>query len=165
MKCPYCTFAENKVIDKRESEDGKITRRRRQCLKCSKRFTTFERVETLDILVVKKDGKRELFDRSKVRTGIVKACEKRPVSAQIIETIVDEVESDIRNLATTEVSSKKIGELIIKRLKKVDEVAYIRFASVYRQFADLEDFEKELLSLTKNLKKSKTLKKSKKENA
>lgn len=165
MKCPYCTFAENKVIDKRESEDGKITRRRRQCLKCSKRFTTFERVETLDILVVKKDGKRELFDRSKIRTGIVKACEKRPVSAQIIETIVDEVESDIRNLATTEVSSKKIGELIIKRLKKVDEVAYIRFASVYRQFADLEDFEKELLSLTKNLKKSKTLKKSKKENA
>ncbi len=162
MKCPYCTFAENKVIDKRESEDGKITRRRRQCLKCSKRFTTFERVETLDILVVKKDNKRELFDRSKIRTGIVKSCEKRPVSAQIIETMVDEVESDIRNLATTEVSSKKIGELIIKRLKKVDEVAYIRFASVYRQFADLEDFEKELLSLTKNLKKSKTLKKASK---
>jgi len=162
VKCPYCTFAENKVIDKRESEDGKITRRRRQCLKCSKRFTTFERVETLDILVVKKDNKRELFDRSKIRTGIVKSCEKRPVSAQIIETMVDEVESDIRNLATTEVSSKKIGELIIKRLKKVDEVAYIRFASVYRQFADLEDFEKELLSLTKNLKKSKTLKKASK---
>lgn len=152
VKCPYCTFAENKVVDKRESEDGKTTRRRRECLKCTKRFTTFERVETLDILVVKKDGRRESFDRSKVRTGVIKACEKRPVSAESIEELVDEVESDIRHLATTEVSSKKIGELIIRRLRRLDEVAYIRFASVYRQFADVEDFEKELLSLTKNLK-------------
>ena len=150
--CPFCAHQESKVVDKREGADGKTTRRRRECLKCARRFTTFERAETLDLLVIKKDGKREVFDRVKLRSGIIKACEKRPISAQEVEKILDEVEADLRKKNVNEVSSKKIGELVIRRLKKIDEIAYIRFASVYRQFADLSDFEKELAMLSKRFK-------------
>ena len=152
MICPFCAHQETKVVDKREGSDGKTTRRRRECLKCARRFTTFERVQTLDLLVIKKDGKREVFDRVKLRGGIIKACEKRPISAQEVEKILDQVEADLRKKNTNEVSSKKIGELVIRRLKKLDEIAYIRFASVYRQFADLSDFEKELAKLSKRFK-------------
>lgn len=152
MICPFCASAETKVVDKREGDTGKTTRRRRECLKCGRRFTTFERVETLDLLVVKKDGRREPFDRVKLRSGIIKACEKRSVSAQDIETLIDEVEADLRKTGESEVSSKKIGELVTKRLKKLDQIAYIRFASVYRQFADIGDFEKELSKLSKGFK-------------
>jgi len=150
--CPFCAHQESKVVDKREGVGGKITRRRRECLKCARRFTTFERAETLDLLVIKKDGKREVFDRVKLRSGIIKACEKRPISAQEVEKILDEIEADLRKKNVNEVSSKKIGELVIRRLKKIDEIAYIRFASVYRQFADLSDFEKELAMLSKRFK-------------
>ena len=152
MICPFCAHQESKVVDKREGVGGKTTRRRRECLKCARRFTTFERAETLDLLVIKKDGKREVFDRVKLRSGIIKACEKRPISAQVVEKILDEVEADLRKKNVNEVSSKKIGELVIRRLKKIDEIAYIRFASVYRQFADLSDFEKELAMLSKRFK-------------
>ena len=152
MICPFCAHQESKVVDKREGTDGKTTRRRRECLKCTRRFTTFERAETLDLLVIKKDGKREVFDRVKLRSGIIKACEKRPISALEVEKILDEIEADLRKKNVNEVSSKKIGELVIRRLKKIDEIAYIRFASVYRQFADLSDFEKELAMLSKRFK-------------
>ena len=152
MICPFCAHQESKVVDKREGVGGKTTRRRRECLKCARRFTTFERAETLDLLVIKKDGKREVFDRVKLRSGIIKACEKRPISAQVVEKILDEIEADMRKKNVNEVSSKKIGELVIRRLKKLDEIAYIRFASVYRQFADLSDFEKELAMLSKRFK-------------
>ena len=149
--CPFCSHDFTRVIDKREGSSGKTTRRRRECQKCGRRFTTFERIETLDLLIIKKDGRREIFDRLKLRSGIIKSCEKRPVSAEEIERIVDEVEAELRKINVSEVSSKKIGELVIKRLKKLDEIAYIRFASVYRQFADLSDFEKELTKLSKSL--------------
>lgn len=148
MICPFCAHEFSRVVDKREGRGGKTTRRRRQCQKCDRRFTTFERVEMLDLLVIKKDGKREIFDRVKLRSGIIKSCEKRPVSADEIEKVIDEIEASLRKNGSQEISSKKIGELVIKRLKKLDEVAYIRFASVYRQFADLSDFEKELSKLS-----------------
>lgn len=153
--CPFCASNATRVLDKREGSGGKTTRRRRECQKCSRRFTTFERVETLDLLVIKKDKKREPFDRIKLRSGVIKACEKRPVSAESIEKIIDEVESDLRKKGLNEVESKKIGELVTKSLKKIDQVAYIRFASVYRQFADVSDFERELAKLSKELKKVK----------
>lgn len=153
MICPFCAHEATKVVDKREGDLGKITRRRRECQKCTRRFTTFERVETLDLLVVKKDGRREIFDRGKLRSGIIKSCEKRAISAENIEKLVDEVESDLRKSATSEVSSKTVGELVTKKLKKLDKVAYIRFASVYRQFADIGDFEKELSRLSKKFKR------------
>ncbi|HSX18634.1 MAG TPA: transcriptional regulator NrdR [Candidatus Saccharimonadales bacterium] len=152
MICPFCSNEETKVVDKREGDGGKTTRRRRACLKCGRRFTTFERVQTLDLLIVKKDGKREVFDRQKVRGGIIKAVEKRPVSAQDVERVIDEIEAELRKSAKAEVQSKQIGDFVIKKLKKLDEIAYIRFASVYRQFADLSDFERELSKLSKGLK-------------
>ena len=152
MICPFCAHEQTRVVDKREGNNGKTTRRRRKCQKCQRRFTTFERVETLDLLIIKKDGRREIFDRVKLRSGIIKACEKRPVSAQDIEELIDKVEAELRKTNVREIPSKKIGELLIRRLKKLDEIAYIRFASVYRQFADLSDFEKELLRLSKDLK-------------
>ena len=153
MICPFCAHKVTKVVDKREGSGGKTTRRRRACLKCGRRFTTFERVETLDLLVIKKDGKREIFDRGKLRSGIIKSCEKRPISAEDIEKIVDEVEASLRKSGASEISSKEIGELVIKKLKKVDEIAYIRFASVYRQFADISDFENELSKLSSKFKR------------
>ena len=149
MKCPYCNYEETQVIDTRETENLETTRRRRECLKCNKRFTTYERVEEADIVVVKKDGRRERFERQKLLNGILKACEKRPISLEKIEKIVDEVESDLRKRDSVEVESKTIGEIVMKRLKSLDKVAYIRFASVYREFEDLERFEEELEKLQK----------------
>ncbi|MBI4039212.1 transcriptional repressor NrdR [Candidatus Daviesbacteria bacterium] len=146
MLCPFCGNQETRVVDKRE-QDNKTTRRRRECFGCSRRFTTFERAETLDTLVIKKDNHREAFDRLKIRNGIVKACEKRPVSADQIEAMVDTVEREVRALSAREISSKKIGELVMRVLRKVDKVAYIRFASVYREFTDLADFQKEVAKL------------------
>jgi len=151
--CPFCVSDATKVIDKRESDFGKVTRRRRECQKCGRRFTTFERAETLDLLIVKKDGKREIFDRAKLRSGIIKACEKRPVSAGSIEKVIDEIEADLRKSGVSEVPSKTVGEQVTKKLKKLDKIAYIRFASVYRQFADISDFENELAKLSKRFKK------------
>ena len=148
MKCPYCNYDETKVTDKRDSDEG-VTRRRRECLKCEKRFTTYERVENIDLVVVKKDGRREQFDRKKLLTGLMKACEKRPVSIDTIEKLVDEIESELRKRETKEITGKDVGELVMKKLKSIDKVAYIRFASVYREFADLETFQKELEKLIK----------------
>lgn len=152
MICPFCSHDETKVVDKRDGDSGKTTRRRRECTKCGRRFTTFERIETLDLLVIKKEGRREPFDRVKLRSGIIKSCEKRPVSAGDIEKIIDEIEAELRKSGKTEISSKTIGDLVIKKLKKIDEVAYIRFASVYRQFTDISDFEKELAKLSRKIR-------------
>ena len=150
MKCPYCLHQITKVIDKRDSEtQNLITRRRRECTKCDKRFTTYERVEEADIIVVKKDGRRERFGRKKLIDGILKACEKRDISLDKVEKLVDEVESDLRKRDSVEVESKVIGELVMKKLKTLDKVAYIRFASVYREFEDLERFGEELEKLIK----------------
>ncbi len=147
MQCPYCGHHELKVIDKRESDEKSI-RRRRECLKCGKRFTTYERIESADLIVVKKDGRRERFDRNKLKSGILKACEKRPITNETIEKMVDEIETELRNEDTIEIPSKRIGELVMRKLRRIDKVAYIRFASVYREFADLESFENELKKLT-----------------
>jgi len=149
MKCPYCNFEETQVIDTRETENLEATRRRRECMKCSKRFTTYERVEEADIIVVKKDGRRERFQRQKVLNGIVEACEKREIPLEKIEKIVDDVESDLRKRDSVEVESRVIGELVMKKLKGLDKVAYVRFASVYREFEDLESFKEELEKLQK----------------
>lgn len=149
MKCPYCSYEETQVIDTRETENLEVTRRRRECLKCNKRFTTYERVEEADIIVVKKDGRRERFERQKLLNGILKACEKRPISLDKIEKLVDEVESDLRKRDSVEVESNVIGEIAMKKLKALDKVAYIRFASVYREFEDLDRFEEELERLQK----------------
>ncbi len=149
MKCPYCSYEETQVIDTRETENLETTRRRRECLKCNKRFTTYERVEEADIIVVKKDGRRERFERKKLLDGILKACEKRDISLDKIEKLVDEVESDLRKRDSVEVESKVIGEIIMKKLKSLDKVAYIRFASVYREFEDIQSFEEELEKLQK----------------
>ncbi len=134
-------------MDKRETDELVTTRRRRECLKCKKRFTTYERVENIDLVVVKKDGRREEFDRDKLRRGLLRACEKRPVSMEQIENVLDKVESQLRKLKDKEVKSSVIGDRIMKELKKIDGVAYIRFASVYRSFADVTDFQKELRDL------------------
>jgi len=147
MKCPYCGFPETKVVDKRDAEGGDAARRRRECLKCGERFTTYERVETSTLTVVKKDGTREQFDREKVLRGIIKACEKRPISRDMMERTADEIEVELRNGGTKEVTSKEVGELVMRKLRKLDKIAYIRFASVYREFTDLSSFEKELKKL------------------
>ncbi|MFW5852792.1 MAG: transcriptional regulator NrdR [Nanoarchaeota archaeon] len=148
MKCPYCGNSDSKVIDKRESGlNQETTRRRRECLKCGKRFTTYEAVEKIEITIVKKDGSRELFDRNKVLVGVAKACEKRPITRDQIEKIVDEIKGELSAMGETELNSTIIGEQIMEKLKGIDKVAYIRFASVYRDFADLNEFEKELKKL------------------
>ena len=144
MKCPYCSFEESKVIDSRPTDEGERIRRRRECLNCQKRFTTYEIIESLPIIVIKKDKSREPFNREKVLNGIMRACEKRPVSLDTIEKIVDDIEASISNSLDREVSTRKIGELIMDKLKNVDEVAYVRFASVYRQFKDINTFMDEL---------------------
>ncbi len=150
MKCPYCENPYTKVIDSRPTEEGHAIRRRRGCEKCGKRFTTYEKVEESIIMIIKKDGRRESFDRNKVMNGIVKACEKRPVSMADIERIVNEIERGLNNLMEKEVESTFIGELIMEQLKKLDEVAYVRFASVYRQFTDVNTFIKEIEKLIGN---------------
>ncbi len=149
MKCPFCDSEESRVVDKRETPDSKSTRRRRECLSCGKRFTTYERVESADIVVMKKDGKREMFDRNKLKLGVMKACEKRPVSQERIERMIDQVENDLRKRDSIEVKSSVIGNIMIRKLKSLDKIAYIRFASVYRDFADIESFQKELKRLLK----------------
>ena len=149
MKCPYCNGLDSKVLDKRETGEDETTRRRRECLECGKRFTTYERVEMVDLVIVKKDGRREQFDRNKLKQGILKACEKRPVHRDKIEKVLDEIETKIRALDSTEMQSRVIGELVIKKLKSLDKVAYIRFASVYRDFADVAAFQREVSKLLK----------------
>ena len=149
MKCPYCNYEETQVIDTRETENLEVTRRRRECMKCEKRFTTYERVEEADIIVVKKDGRRERFQRQKVLNGIIEACEKRSIPLEKIEKLVDDVESDLRKRDSVEVESKVIGDIVMKKLKNLDKVAYIRFASVYREFEDLDRFTEELEKLQK----------------
>ncbi|MCQ2419302.1 MAG: transcriptional regulator NrdR [Clostridia bacterium] len=144
MKCPYCGFQESKVVDSRHSDDCTNIRRRRECLSCQKRFTTYETVESLPVIVVKKDNSRQSFDRNKILNGMVRACEKRPVSMAEMEAAVTDIEQIIQNSLEREVKSEKIGELVMERLKPLDEVAYVRFASVYRQFKDINSFMHEL---------------------
>ncbi|MHC1721324.1 MAG: transcriptional regulator NrdR [Clostridiaceae bacterium] len=147
MKCPYCGFSDSKVVDSRSTDDDVSIRRRRECLSCGKRYTTYEKVEDIPILVIKRNMNREYFDRSKIIGGLIKACQKRPVSRGQIENIADEVEKKITNEMLTEVKSEYIGELIMEHLKKIDEVAYVRFASVYRQFKDVNTFLEEIKNL------------------
>lgn len=144
MKCPYCGYQESKVVDSRHSDDSTSIRRRRECLSCQKRFTTYETVESLPMIVIKKDNSRQSFDRNKVLNGMVKACEKRPVTMADLEQAADEIEQIIQNSLDREVSTERIGELVMERLKPLDEVAYVRFASVYRQFKDINSFMAEL---------------------
>lgn len=147
MKCPFCGFEESKVIDSRPTDEGQRIRRRRECLQCGKRFTTYEVIESLPIIVIKKDKSRETFNRNKLMTGLLRACEKRPVSIDTLDNMIDEIETIIQNSLDREVSSEKIGELVMEKLKKIDEVAYVRFASVYRQFKDINTFMNELNKL------------------
>lgn len=152
MKCLYCAHNETQVIDSRDSEDLSFIRRRRICMKCGKRFTTYEKADVIDLVVIKKDENREQFDRNKVLAGIKRACEKRPISMETINEIVDEIEQALRKHETTEIPSKLIGEMVIKKLKALDKVAYIRFASVYREFEDVKSFQKEVQDLMKTEK-------------
>ena len=147
MKCPYCGYSESKVIDSRPAEEGSSIRRRRECLSCKKRFTTYETVESLPMVVIKKDGSRQSFDRRKVLGGMIRACEKRPVPLGDLENIAAEIEQELQNSMEREISTAAIGEQVMTRLKKVDEVAYVRFASVYRQFKDIDTFMAELNKL------------------
>ena len=153
MKCPYCGFVESRVIDSRPTDEGERIRRRRECLKCGKRFTTYEVIENVPIVVIKKDKSRETFDRSKLLNGLLRACEKRPVSMDTLERIVDEIENLLQNSLDRVVSSQRIGTYAMEKLKTVDEVAYVRFASVYRQFKDINSFMEELSKII-NSKKS-----------
>ena len=147
MKCPYCGYGESKVIDSRPADENSSIRRRRECLSCGKRFTTYETVESLPMVVVKKDGSRQSFDRRKVLGGMIRACEKRPVPLAELEKIAEEIEQDLQNSMEREVSTETIGEKVMERLRNVDQVAYVRFASVYRQFKDIDTFMTELNKL------------------
>ncbi len=147
MRCPFCAHIEDKVIDSRESREGDAIRRRRQCLKCEKRFTTYERIDEIPYMVVKKDGRREKFDRQKVLSGLLKACEKRPVSMGKLAELVDDVENRIMEAPEREISTTEIGEMLVKHLKDIDKIAYVRFASVYHDFQDVEAFFHELKDL------------------
>ena len=147
MKCPFCSHTEDKVIDSRSSNEDKSVRRRRECMKCKKRFTTYEYIEEVPLMVIKKDGRREAFDRNKIISGILKACEKRPVGMEKVEAVVDRVEKELQKSFDKEVKAQVVGELVMDYLHKLDEVAYVRFASVYRQFKDINHFMKELKDL------------------
>ena len=149
MRCPYCGFEESKVVDSRPTDEGKSIRRRRECLKCTKRFTSYEIIETLPIIVIKKDGSRQHFDKNKLIEGMMRACEKRPVSIETIEKAVSDIETDLHNALIREVETVKIGEYALKKLKDIDQVAYVRFASVYRQFENVNMFMEELQQLLK----------------
>ena len=144
MRCPYCNFPESKVIDSRPTDESNSIRRRRECLSCGKRFTTYETVESVPLVVVKKDGSRQAFDRNKILNGLVKACEKRPVSMEVLEKTVSEIEQKLLNSMDREVPSERVGELVMDALKEVDQVAYVRFASVYRRFQDVSSFIREI---------------------
>ena len=147
MRCPYCAHPESKVVDSRPADEGASIRRRRECLACHRRFTTYETIESMPVVVIKKDGSRQSFDRSKVLSGVIRACEKRPVPLDVQEKIVSEVEQAIQNEMDREIPSARIGELVMDKLKDVDEVAYVRFASVYRQFKDVDSFMREITKL------------------
>lgn len=144
MKCPFCGHLEDKVVDSRPTDEGVVIRRRRECLGCGERFTTYEKVETMQLIVIKKDGIRQPFDRQKLINGVIKSCEKRPVSVAQIEELVDDIEKQLLNTMRKEVTSVEIGELLMKKLKDLDQVAYVRFASVYREFKDVDTFMEEL---------------------
>jgi len=147
MKCPFCGEIDNKVIDSRLSKDGNVIRRRRECIICSRRFTTYEHIEEIPVMIIKKDGRREVFSREKVRSGLQKACQKRDISINVIDEFLDELERDLREAGEKEISSNKIGEKIMVKLHEIDDVAYVRFASVYREFKDVNDFVSELKKL------------------
>ncbi len=151
MKCPYCGFFESKVIDSRPTDEGTVIRRRRECLKCQKRFTTYETLEMVTMAVVKKDESRQPFDRQKILGGIMRACEKRPVSIRQMESIVEDIENTLQHSNEKEVSSSVIGEMVMDRIKELDQVAYVRFASVYKRFNDIETFMQELKALKKDV--------------
>ena len=152
MKCPFCGHLEDKVVDSREGKDGLAIRRRRECLRCGRRFTSYERIDEIPFMVIKKDGKREPFDRNKVLAGLRRACEKRPVSPPSLESVADEVEQMLQDAPEREIQTQAIGEKVIERLKELDKVAYVRFASVYRQFGDVDQFMKELKDLLEQRK-------------
>lgn len=150
MRCPFCGYLEDKVVDSRESKDGDSIRRRRECLECGRRFTSYERIDEIPYMVVKKDGRRETFDRNKIMAGLLRACEKRPISASQLESIVDEVEKQVQDTPDRELSTNDIGKIIMKRLKSLDKVAYVRFASVYLEFEDVSEFMNELKYLVRS---------------
>ena len=147
MKCPYCGETDNKVIDSRLSKDGNVIRRRRECLLCERRFTTYEQIEEVPVMIVKKDGRREVFNREKVSSGLMRACEKRNISVNVIQEFLDDLERDLKETGEKEIPSSVIGEKVMRKLHKLDKVAYVRFASVYREFKDVNDFFSELKSL------------------
>ncbi|NLM41397.1 MAG: transcriptional repressor NrdR [Firmicutes bacterium] len=149
MRCPFCLHPDSKVLDSRQTEEGGSIRRRRECPACHRRFTTYERVDEMPFLVVKKDGRRESFSRAKILNGILRACEKRPISVETIENAVDEIEREVRSSLDREVTSTYIGELVMDKLRRIDDVAYVRFASVYRQFKDVDSFIEEVQQLRK----------------
>ncbi|HPP66853.1 MAG TPA: transcriptional regulator NrdR [bacterium] len=154
MKCPYCGFREDRVIDSRESDDGLQIRRRRECLQCEKRYTTYEEIEEKPLIVIKNDGRREKFIREKIFNGIQKACEKRPISTEQISLIVDEIQQELNQRFEREVPAKQIGNLVIEKLQKLDEISYVRFASVYRQFKDISEFQKEVEQMRRKINES-----------
>jgi len=149
MRCPFCGYLEDKVLDTRPTDEGSVIRRRRECLKCQKRFTTYEKIENVPLVVIKKDGTRESFDRQKLLNGLIKACQKRPVTMSQLEKMVDDIEAGFQNSFEKEVTSVKIGEMVMQKLKDIDEVAYVRFASVYREFKDIHTFMEEINKIAK----------------
>jgi len=153
MQCPFCAYIESKVVDSRAVSEGASIRRRRECLRCFRRFTTYEVVEKTPLMVIKKDGRREMFDRAKLLNGLLRSCEKRPIPLQSIEALVDQIEKELLNSLEREVTTQEIGEAVMRLLKDVDQVAYVRFASVYRQFADINNFMQELEQLMKTQNK------------
>lgn len=150
MKCPFCSYSESKVIDSRPADDGQRIRRRRECIQCAKRFTTYEAIESVPIIVVKKDKSRQVFDRNKLLSGMLRACVKRPVTLDVLETAIDQIEAQLHNSLDREISSTQLGELTLEKLKDIDEIAYVRFASVYRDFKDIDSFLLELHNLRNN---------------
>lgn len=161
MKCPFCGFLEDKVVDSREAKDGDSIRRRRECLQCGRRFTSYERIDEIPYMVVKKDGRREIFERSKIMAGLLRACEKRPISASQLESIVDDVEKNVQESTDRELATSELGKIIMQRLKKLDKVAYVRFASVYLEFEDVSEFMTELKYLVQARDKTTKAKKPK----
>lgn len=156
MRCPFCGFLEDKVVDSRESKDGDSIRRRRECLECGRRFTSYERIDEIPYMMVKKDGRREAFERNKIMSGLLRACEKRPISATQLESIVDSVEKAVQEAPEREISTNEAGEIIMRHLKTLDKVAYVRFASVYLEFEDVSEFMTELKDLVRSRDKGKT---------
>ena len=161
MKCPFCGYLEDKVVDSREAKDGDAIRRRRECLQCSRRFTSYERIDEIPYMVVKKDGKREIFERNKIMAGLLRACEKRPISSSQLESIVDSVEKFVQDSTDRELPTSEMGKVIMRRLKELDKVAYVRFASVYLEFEDVSEFMTELKNLVRARDKSIKSKKAK----